>query len=89
MADRSFYRHELAFAHEQAGAAIKELLVLKARWPSPFAPGDSVVHAGVAHTILGVYFTSGRVQYRLSDGSNVDSKDVTVAVVPQPPGATT
>lgn len=88
MVDRSFYRHELGFAHEQRDAAVREMLALQRRWPSPFAPGDSVVHKGVTHTILGVYFTPGRVQYRLSDGSNVDSKDVTAAVVPQPPGAT-
>lgn len=80
----TFYRTELGLAHARVEAVQQMLRAVERRFPSKLGPGDPVVHAGVAKTIHGVYFTPGCVQYRLSDGSSVDAADVT-PVVPEPP----
>lgn len=80
----SFYRTELALAHARVEAVQKLLRAAEARFPSKLGPGDLVVHAGRQKTIHGVYFTPGRVQYRLSDGSNAEASEVGPVVPPVP-----
>lgn len=81
---RNFYRTELGEALARHDAVVALLRAAEKRFPSKLGPGDPVVHAGVQKTIHGVYFTPGRVQYRLSDGTSVEQADVS-PVVPPPP----